>query len=368
MPSYYITDAQLADMGMAVRNGNALGFATIARAVRKKRAIERDDSPVVPKRVVYFCDFIMTELNAFLDRTDMNNLLRSASYLRERKRDLFYWRLTPEYSYKYYNSSADARGSYNYEYAGKRALFADVLNARLRDTRAQLCLTLAKGAKEKGDRHLRKRRDNTIDLAYLENLHALTLKRVDVVGCLSHLATLREVAILCSYPRTAILETFSRNLDMQHFKGCTKVHIQGGCYSSFWNANPQYLQNCRTLRLERLSDINAAHIASLPKLEQLILHDCRGVTYRNLNKEVSLYVSNTPIRDSMHYGLGEFRELHFSVCEYCDMEGLQNLSGVKSLYLMARRGGRALTKRFIKAFPCTKEWVDDGTWDDYMYY
>jgi hypothetical protein len=298
----------------------------------------------------------------------MNHLLSAAAYLRDSRRAFFYWRLNPEYSYKYYNSMADTRGSYNYEHLGKRALFADVLNARLQNTQTQLCLTLAKGAKEKGDRHLRKRRDNKVDLAYLENLHALTLKGVDAIGCLSHLATLREIVILGSYPSTTALRDFTRNLDMQYFGGCTKVHIQGSYYTQFLNANLQYLQSCQILWLDNISDVNAAHIAGLPKLKQLVLHNCSGIDYSGLNKDVSLYVSNVAVRDSTHRGLGEFRELHFSVCEYCDMEGLENLADVRSLYLMARRGARALTKRFIKAYPNTKEWTDDGTWTEYMYF
>jgi hypothetical protein len=263
---------------------------------------------------------------------------------------------------------ADTRGSYNYEYGGKRALFADVLNAQLRNTQTQLGLTLSKGAKEKGDRHLRKRRDNKVDLAYCENLHALTLKGVDVIGGVSHLETLREISILCSYPSTTALRDFTRNLDMQYFGGCTKVYVQGSYYTQFSSVNMQYLQSCRTLRLDSISGVNAAHIAGLPNLKQLILHNCSGVDYSGLNKDVSLYVSNVAVRDSDHRGLGEFRELHFSVCEYCDMEGLENLADVKSLYLMARRGARTLAKKFIKAYPNTKEWTDDGTWTEYMYF
>ena len=370
MLSYRITEAQLAEIGTMVRTGNAIAFSNLVKTIRKRRVVEQSTLPIEPKRIVYFSDFIMTELNSFLDRTDMNNLLLSASYLLERKRDFFYWRLTPEYSHKYYNSTADTRGSYNYEHAGERALFADVLNARLRDTRTQLSLTLAKGAKDSGDKNVRKRRDNTVNLAYLENLHALTLRNVDIVGSLAHLSSLREIVIILNKDYSEGSRYFSENLDMRHFSGCTLVHICGYYYTKFPHANIGCLQNCQRLWLENVGGVNAEKIASLPNLKKLFLHSC-SVDYGYLNKSVSLYLSDTRVNQtSSPEGncLGDFRELHIAMSPGCDIEGLAHLANAESLYMMPKRGARTLVKAFIKKFPNTKEWADDGTWGENMYY
>ena len=367
--AFRITDAQLADVATMVRTGNTQAFAALAKGVRKRRVVEAQpgDGPPVPARAVYFFDFIVAELAELLDRADMNSLLLSAAYMRESKRAFFCWRLNPAYSHKYYNSTADARGSHNYEGpSGEKRLFADVLNARLRDTRTQLCLTLAKGPRDTGDRSVRKRRDNTIDLAYLENLHALALQQVNVVGSMSHLTTLREFVLLFPNYDCKISVKMAEALDMRHLGGCLSVRIRGTYSTQLPNANFCHLQSCRLLWLEEIGTINPAHIAGLPNLRRLFLHDCRGVDYARLDRRVGLYLSGVPIYEDL--GLGGLRELHVAVQGSSDMHGLAHLAGVEDLYMMPKRGKRTLVKEFRKLFPRTRAWLDDGTWAENMYY
>jgi hypothetical protein len=139
---YYINETQLVEIGKMIRTTKKHDFAKIVHIIRRNRYVEPNNTYVSPKQLVYFTDFIVMELKELLDHTDMNNLLRSASYLRENRRTLFYWKLNPIHSYKYYNSTTNTSGSYNYEYNGEKNLFATVINARLRDTRTQLSLTL----------------------------------------------------------------------------------------------------------------------------------------------------------------------------------------------------------------------------------
>ena len=365
---YCINESQLIEIGKWIRTTKKHDFSKIINIIRKNRYVEPNYVSVSPKNIVYFTDFIVMELKELLDHTDMNNLLRSASYLRESRRSLFYWKLNPIHSYKYYNSTADMRGSYNYEYNGEKNLFATVLNSRLRDTRTQLSLTLTMAPKDKGDRNIRKRRDNIINIKYLENLHALTLDGVAIVGDLSHLTTLSEFSVSFKYEHREITDKFEKSLDMAHFKNCAFMRICGSYEFNISNINLHYLQNCRTLWLERVSIINITHISCLPKLKKLLFHDCHGFDdYSLLNKNISLYLSGVLVCEHRIPKIGAFRELYFSVGS-ADMIGLKSLLTVKSLYLMPKRGNLSLVRDFCKVYPNTKTWEDDGTWSHRMYF
>lgn len=365
---YCVTDAQLVEIGKLIRTTHKHSFSKITSIIRKNRYVEPNNTSVSPKKIVYFTDFIVMELKELLDHTDMNNLLRSASYLRESRRNLFYWKLNPIHSYKYYNSTADTRGSYNYEYNGEKTLFATVLNARLLDTRTQLSLTLTMAPKDKGDRNIRKRRDNLIDIKYLENLHALTLSGVAVIGDLSHLTTLREFVIFFKYEHREITDKFEKSLDVFHLKNCDFVRIEGNYTFNISNINLHYLQNCRTLWLEHVSGINLEHISRLPKLQKLLFHNCHGFDdYSKLNKNISLYLSDVLACEHRIPKIGAFQEVYFSVGS-ADMIGLESLLTAKNLYLMPKRGKVSLVRDFYKFYPNTKIWKDDGTWSHHMYF
>ena len=100
---------------------------------------------------MYFKGFVIQELYSYISINELKNLFHTTKFLKEYKKEYFYWELNELYSHKYY-SNIDF---YNY------------IQSQVLDRSKQLSIKL--------NRHINKIDNHLINVSHLENVHTLNL-------------------------------------------------------------------------------------------------------------------------------------------------------------------------------------------------
>ena len=124
---------------------------------------------------MYFKGFIIQELYNYISINELKNLFHTTKFLKEYKKEYFYWELNELYSHKYY-SNIDF---YNY------------IQSQVLDGSKQLSIKL--------NRHINKIDNHLINISHLENVHTLNLYGIHCITdeVLKHFVNINTLILSC---------------------------------------------------------------------------------------------------------------------------------------------------------------------------